>query len=304
MHLPAFQAPHYLGAHIHGLHDLGTAPGHGHVLKELTHSVEQHDPHSLREITDGEGGQGGHAHEEVLVKHMALPQVPEGGPDDLPAQQHIGDDIARRGPKGRRSHVLRDLPRGKEDCSSRNDEDFLFVLPKNPLLLRLSGRLQLLPGGDCHLLLYGGADFPEFGQELLLMVRRHPELLCGKGDGGHLHPRQLPDLPLHPGRAVGASESLQNVDLLLYSGGYAVKFPACVVYLLMVVPVVVSVPMLMVMLVAIGLVFVMVLVAAAAGLVAVMMIMAVAAGLMYVVVTLSRFSFFSNHSVSSLHGYI
>ena len=136
------------------------------------------------------------------------------------------------------------------------------------------------------------------------MVRRHPELLCGKGDGGHLYPRQLPDLPLHPGRAVGASESLQNVDPLLYAGRYVVKFPTCVVYLLMVVPVVVSVLMLMVMLVAIGLVFVMVLVAAAAGLVAVMMIMAVAAGLMYVVVTLSRFSFFSNHSVSSLHDYI
>ena len=60
----------------------------------------------------------------------------------------------------------------------------------------------------------------------------------------------------------------------------------------------------MVMLVAIGLVFVMVLVAAAAGLMAVMMVMAAAAGLMYVVVTLFQFSFFSKHSVSSLHGYI
>ena len=64
------------------------------------------------------------------------------------------------------------------------------------------------------------------------MVGRHPELFCGKGDGGHLHARQLPYLPLHLGCTVGTAKSFKNVDLLLYAGRYAVKFPARVVHLL------------------------------------------------------------------------
>ena len=284
MHFPAFQASHHLGPHIHGLHNLGAAPRHSHVLKELSHSVEQHNAYCLRKVSDGKGGQGSYAHEEVLVKHMALPQVPESSPDNLPAQQHVGDDIAHGGPQRRRPHMLCNLPCGKKDCSHRNDKDFLSVFLENTLLLCLPGWLYLLPGSDCHLLLYGGADLPEFGQKLLLVTRRHPELLCGKGDGSHLHARQLPDLSLHLGRAVGAFKSFQNVDSLFYAGGYIVKFPACVVYLLMM--------MLMVMFMAM---FMMVLVV-------VMMLVAAVAGLMLVVML--QFSFFSKHSNSSLHRFI
>ena len=160
--------------------------------------------------------------------------------------------------------MLGNLSRRKEDCPRCYEQDLFFVLLEKALLFHFLYCLYLLPGCHRHLLLYGGADLPESGQELLLVVGRHPELLCGKGDGGHLHARQLPYLPLHFGCTVGTAKSFKNVDLLLYAGRYAVKFPARVVHLLVGM-------MAVVMLVPAGFMVVTMLMATAAGFMVVLM---------------------------------
>ena len=87
-HGALFQGDHFR-PQVHGFHDLAAAPGHGLSSKIFADAVEQHNADGFREAAHGEGAQGGNAHQEVLVQHMALEQVAAGGFQHRQAQHKI-----------------------------------------------------------------------------------------------------------------------------------------------------------------------------------------------------------------------
>ena len=88
-----------VGADIHQGGDGLAGAAHGIVLKQLTHLVEEHDEDGLGALAGGEGAHGGQGHEEVLVEDLAVSDVAGGLPQDVPANDPIGDQIEQK-PEG------------------------------------------------------------------------------------------------------------------------------------------------------------------------------------------------------------
>ena len=88
-----------VGADIHQGGDGLAGAAHGIVLEQLTHLVEEHDEDGLGVLAGGEGAHGGQGHEEVLVEDLAVSDVAEGLPQNVPANDPIGDQIEQK-PEG------------------------------------------------------------------------------------------------------------------------------------------------------------------------------------------------------------
>ena len=82
---------HHFGPQVHRLHDLAAALFHSPVLEVFTGPVEQHDAHRFGEVVNAQRAQGGNAHQEVFIKHMAPGQVFQSGEQHFAAQYHIGN---------------------------------------------------------------------------------------------------------------------------------------------------------------------------------------------------------------------
>ena len=80
----------YLRPQIHRVHDLLAALADGTILKILADAIEEHNAHGLGKVPDGECTQCGNGHQEILVKDLTLFDVPEGGHQNLAAQNQVG----------------------------------------------------------------------------------------------------------------------------------------------------------------------------------------------------------------------
>ena len=85
-----------VGADVHQVRDGLAAAGDGHALEQLPHLVKQHDGHGLGILPAAKSAHGGHRHEEILVKHLAVADVPHGPPQHIPADDGIGDEEQRQ----------------------------------------------------------------------------------------------------------------------------------------------------------------------------------------------------------------
>ena len=84
-----------MGAVRANIHKLGNGAAglvHRQALEQLAHLVEEHNPHRLGVLTQHQSAQGGHAHEEVFVKNLAVGNVANGLPQHIPPHYKIGDE--------------------------------------------------------------------------------------------------------------------------------------------------------------------------------------------------------------------
>ena len=84
-----------VGADVHQGGDGLAGLAHGVVLEQLSHLVEEHHEHRLAVLPGAEGAHGGQGHEEILVKDLAVCDVADGPPYDVPADDEVGDEIQR-----------------------------------------------------------------------------------------------------------------------------------------------------------------------------------------------------------------
>ena len=103
LHTAGDEAVGEAGGDIHHLLDGAAALAHGVVLEELPHLEEEHDRgafchvrRALWEKDHEEGPEGGHHHEEVLVKRVAAGQVARGFDEDGVACEQVGHEEERK----------------------------------------------------------------------------------------------------------------------------------------------------------------------------------------------------------------
>ena len=107
VHLGQLAVPLHVGVVRANVHEAGDGfPGfaHGVALEQLPHLVEQHDEHglgvlALAEKSGAEGPHRGQGHEEVLVEHLAMGDVPGGLPQHIPADDKIGRQEQHKPPR-------------------------------------------------------------------------------------------------------------------------------------------------------------------------------------------------------------
>ena len=61
-------------------------------MEPLAHLVEQHDGNSFRRLANGKCRDGGHRHEELLVKQLTASDALGGTDEDGQANQQVGDE--------------------------------------------------------------------------------------------------------------------------------------------------------------------------------------------------------------------
>ena len=94
VHLHQLAAPLYIGIVGPDIHQGGDGlPGlaHGVGLEELAHLIEEHDEHGLGVLADAERTQSGQRHQKVFIKDLTMGDVPRRPPQDVPADDGIGD---------------------------------------------------------------------------------------------------------------------------------------------------------------------------------------------------------------------
>ena len=91
-----------VGRDVHHVGDGFTALAYGVALEQLAHLVEQHDGRAFGHVRVAVGEQhqreradGGHAHEEVLVEHLAVADVLRRAQQHVVAGDEIGDEEQR-----------------------------------------------------------------------------------------------------------------------------------------------------------------------------------------------------------------
>ena len=148
-----------IGRDVHHVGDRLARFAHGVALEQLAHLVEQHDGRAFGHVRVAVGEQhqreradGGHAHEEVLVEHLAVADVLRRAQKHVVAGDEVGDEEERelhpeRGclasePRGER-HELGDHV---DDGEQRDGEDdavprsFLFLVHRFQLSVRSRAR--------------------------------------------------------------------------------------------------------------------------------------------------------------------
>ena len=73
---------HDLGTHIHRVHNLAAALFYRTLLKIFTHTIEEHNAHSLLPGLNRKGAQSSHSHQKVFVKYIALQDILQSGNND------------------------------------------------------------------------------------------------------------------------------------------------------------------------------------------------------------------------------
>ena len=126
MRMAAVYFGHDFRAHIHRIHDLGTAPFHSDFLKQFADTVEQHDADRLFKVSDTDCGDGRKAHQEVFIEDLSAGQILSCGKDDSSAEKQIANqqDYVCRDHKGYR---VQDDTADKKRCSDQNLYQILFV---------------------------------------------------------------------------------------------------------------------------------------------------------------------------------
>lgn len=76
------------------------AAADGHTLEQLAHLVEEHNGHALPVLSAAKGAYRGQSHEKVLVKYLAVFDVPDCLPQDVPADEGVGQQIEKKFPPG------------------------------------------------------------------------------------------------------------------------------------------------------------------------------------------------------------
>ena len=108
-----------VGADVHELGDGGAAAADGHTLEQLAHLVEEHDGHAFPVFSTAEGADGGQSHEKVFVKYLAVFDVPDCLPQDVPADEGVGQQIEKKFPPGRQGSQSGHRPNhGKQHCAA------------------------------------------------------------------------------------------------------------------------------------------------------------------------------------------
>lgn len=265
-HGTLFQGDHFR-PQVHGFHDLAAAPGHGLFFKIFADAVEQHDADGFREAAHGEGTQGGNAHQEVFIQHVALEQVAAGGFQHRQAQHQVSGHEGNIGGDGQIQPFQEQAHH--EETRAGEDSDEVRIL-----FLLLGGGLGLgFQGGDLRLRLFVPGHGQNGGNQGVRVLRRQAQLLCGEGDGGVLYAGDVVDVPLDFGGAVGAVDAGDFIDLLhALAGGGVVMMPVVRV-LILAAAVVMPVRVIIVMVMVVMMVFMLLLILAAA--VAVMVVMLV-----------------------------
>ena len=113
VHLDQFPVLLHIGVVRADVHQGGDGlPGlaHGVALEELAHLVEEHDEDGLGVLAGGKGPHSGNGHQEVLVKDLAVGDVPHRLPEHIPADEQVGDQVEHPGSQGKgRAPVLGDM---------------------------------------------------------------------------------------------------------------------------------------------------------------------------------------------------
>ena len=165
-----------VGADVHKVGDGAAAAVHRHALEELPYLVEEHDRHALPVLAAAEGAHGGHRHEEVFVKDLAVFDVADGPPQHIPADDEIRNEIGhplRQGEGGlarlaHMAHRHKGDPHGQPDVPApQGQPQQQGEAQQNP-----AQHLFLLFGHDTPLLRSGAR--PRGGQRLISAQSRSP----------------------------------------------------------------------------------------------------------------------------------
>ena len=62
-------------------------------LERFSHLIKQHDRHSFRIFPHTKGAEGSHCHQEILIKHLAVADIPECLIYNVPSYKNIGNQI-------------------------------------------------------------------------------------------------------------------------------------------------------------------------------------------------------------------
>ena len=117
VHLDQLAVPFHVGvvgADIHQLRDGLPGAGDSHALKQLPHLIEQHHRRRLGILPAAEGPDGGHRHEEVLVKDLAIHDVACRFCQNIPADDQVGDQKQRPPCQGIRPTAIPVLNHAKQ----------------------------------------------------------------------------------------------------------------------------------------------------------------------------------------------
>ena len=66
-----------------------TRAPHGIRLEPFTQLIKKHNRDALRKFTERNGAHGGNRHEEILIEDLAMADVHQSPPKDIPADKRI-----------------------------------------------------------------------------------------------------------------------------------------------------------------------------------------------------------------------
>ena len=137
-----------VGTDIHQRCDGFAAPDYGHILKQLSGLIEQHDRDRFRVFADGKCADGRDRHQKVLVEDFAVQDVADCPEKDVGTDDEIGcraqgDVQGRRRPGGAEKQCAR--------CNAHYGVFLSFVhMIADCVSVGKDRRAGVQPGCKCH----------------------------------------------------------------------------------------------------------------------------------------------------------